>query len=157
MSIFFPILGKFSAIIPSNKFSDPFSFSSSSQIHIMPVLLGLMISLGSLNVLSFIIFFSFYCFFWLISITLISRFLIHSVSSNLLLIPLVFFLILVSEFLHLKLVLFYIFYLSIEIQSLCTLCSSPVSIFMTIVLNFLSGIFLISVSFNSFAVVCPFL
>ena len=42
MSVFFPRLGKFSAIMPLNMFSAPFSLSSSFGTPIMPMLVHLM-------------------------------------------------------------------------------------------------------------------
>ena len=62
-TIFFPILGKFSAIISSDIFSDPFSLSSPSGVLIMWMLIHLMLSQRSLRLSSF-----FCSFFFLYSV-----------------------------------------------------------------------------------------
>ena len=60
LTIFFPMLGKFSASITSNIFSDPFSLSSPSGTSIMKMLVHLMLSQRSLRLFSFFSFFFLY-------------------------------------------------------------------------------------------------
>ena len=87
MSVSFPWLGKFSAIISSNKFSALLSLSFPSGTTIMWMLVCLILSSRSLNLASFFLTF-FYCSAWVISSTLSSRSTIYSFAfSNLLLIP----------------------------------------------------------------------
>ena len=71
LTISFSMLGKFSAIISSNIFSGPFSFSSGT--HIIWMLVHLMLSQRSLRLSSFLyILFSVFCFAALISTILSS-------------------------------------------------------------------------------------
>ena len=53
VAISFPMLGKFSTIVSSNIFSDPFSLSSPSGTPIMRMLVHLMLSQSSLRLSSF--------------------------------------------------------------------------------------------------------
>ena len=73
LTIFCPMLQKFSTIIPSNIFSDPFFFSSSSGTPIIQMLVRFMLSQGSLR-LSYILFilFSLSCYVSVISTILSS-------------------------------------------------------------------------------------
>ena len=88
LTIFFPILGKFSTIISSNIFSVPFLFSSSSGTPVIQMLVCLMLSQRSLRLSSILfILFSLFCSA-VISTLLFSRSLIcSSASFILLLIP----------------------------------------------------------------------
>ena len=86
MSISFPILGKFSTIISSNIFADPFFFSSSSGTPIIQMLVRLMLSQRSLRLSSIpFIVFSLFCSAVIISTILSSRSLIRSSASVILL------------------------------------------------------------------------
>ena len=58
----FPVLWKFSIIISSNIFSDPFSFSSSSGTPIIRMLVCLMLSQRSLKLFSLLFFLFIYLF-----------------------------------------------------------------------------------------------
>ena len=89
MTVSFPMLGKFSAIISSNIFSGPFSPSPPSGTRIMRMLVHLMLSQRSLRLSSFLyIPFSLFCSAAVISTILSSGSLVHSsVSVILLLIP----------------------------------------------------------------------
>ena len=82
LTIFFPILGKFSTIISSNIFSVRFFFSSSSGTPIIRMLVLLMLSQRSLRVSSILfILFSLFCSVVVISTILSSRSLILSCAS----------------------------------------------------------------------------
>ena len=84
MSVSFPRLGKFSAIISSNKSSVPSCVSSPSGTHIMWILGHSMLSQRSLKLSSYK-FFLFYCFDWVISnILSSSSFMYYLLSPNLL-------------------------------------------------------------------------
>ena len=89
LTVFFPILGKFSTIISSNIFWDPFFSSSSSGTLIIHMLVHLMLSQRSLRLSSILfIFFSLFCSVVVIPTILSSRSLIRpSASGILLLIP----------------------------------------------------------------------
>lgn len=151
--IFFLRLGKLSAIISLNKFS---SFSLSSEIPKMLMFLYLMMAQRSLNQISvFIILFSFCSSAWWLSVTPPSRLLIHLPHLfNCCLFHLVYsFQSLYSSALTESL----LFFPSVcEVLSSFTLSLSPMSVFVTITLNTLSSILLISVSFYSFSVVLSF-
>ena len=85
VAISFPMLGKFSTIISSNIFSDPFFFSSSSGTPIVQMLVHLM-SQTSLRLSSILfILFSLFCSLAVISTVLSSSSLIHSSASVILL------------------------------------------------------------------------
>ena len=60
LTIYFPMLRKFSAVTSSNIFSGPFSLSSTSGTSIMQILVHLMLSQRSLRLSSF---FSFFCLY----------------------------------------------------------------------------------------------
>ena len=80
------MLGKFSTIIYSNIFSDPFFFSSSSQTPIIQMLVHLMLSQRSLRLPSFLfMLFSLSCSVVVLSTILFSRSLIRSSASVILL------------------------------------------------------------------------
>ena len=86
VTISFPMLGKFSTIISSNIFSDPFFFSSSSGTPIIQMLVCLVLSQRSLRSFSiFFILFSLLCSSAVISTILSSSSLIHSFASVILL------------------------------------------------------------------------
>ena len=88
MTISFPVLGKFSTIISSNIFSDPFFFSYSGT-PIIRMLVCLVLSQRSLRLSSILfILFTLFCFLAVISTILSSSSLIRSSASvTLLLIP----------------------------------------------------------------------
>ena len=90
LTISFPVLGKFSTIISSNIFSDPFFFSSSSETPIIQMLVHLTLSQQSLRLSSILfILFSLFCSAVVISTILPSRSLIcSSALVIMLLIPL---------------------------------------------------------------------
>ena len=82
LTVSFPMLGNFSAIITSNIFSGPFTFSSLSGTPIMRMLVHLMLSQRSLRLSSFLfILFSLFCSMAVISTILSYRSLIHSSAS----------------------------------------------------------------------------
>ena len=89
LTISFPMLGQFSTIVSSKKFSVPFFFSSSSGTSITQMLVCLILSQRSLKLSSII--FLLFPLFWssaIISTILSSRSLFHSSASvNLLLFP----------------------------------------------------------------------
>ena len=89
VTISFPMLGKFSTIISSNIFSDPFFFSSSSGTPIIQMLVHLVLSQRSLRLSSILfILFSLFCSLAVIYTILFSSSLIRfSASVILLLIP----------------------------------------------------------------------
>ena len=64
LTIYFPMSGKFPAIISLNIFSGAFSFSSFSGILIMQILVCLMLSQRSPRLSSFFSFFLFYILFY---------------------------------------------------------------------------------------------
>ena len=77
VTISFPMLGKFSTIIPSNIFSDPFLFSSSSETPTIRMLVHLVMSQRSLRLSSILfILFSLFCSSAVISTILSSSSLI---------------------------------------------------------------------------------
>ena len=85
LTISFPMLGKFSTIISSNIFSDPFFFFSYGTPKIR-MLVHLMLSQRSLRLSSILfILFSLFCSAVVISTILSSRSLIHSSASVILL------------------------------------------------------------------------
>ena len=94
VAISFPVLAKFSSIISSNIFSVHFSLSSPSGTPIMPMLVCLILSQGSLRLSSFLlILFSLLCSMAMNSTILSSSSLIcSSAAVFLLLILLVYFL-----------------------------------------------------------------
>ena len=86
VAISFPMLGKFSTIICSNIFSDPFFFSSSSGTPIIQMLVRLVLSKRSLRLSS--ILFILFCLFYFSAVIytiLSSSSLIHSSASVILL------------------------------------------------------------------------
>ena len=86
LTISFPKLGKFSTIISSNIFSDPFFFYFSSGTLIIRMLVHLMLSQRSLRLSSVLfILISFFCSAVVISTILSSRSLIHFSASVVLL------------------------------------------------------------------------
>ena len=86
VTISFPMLGKFSAIISSNIFYGPFSLSSPSGTPIMQMLLRLMLSHMPLRLSSFLfILYSLFCSTAVNSTILYSRSLIRSSASVILL------------------------------------------------------------------------
>ena len=91
VTVSFPMLGNFSAIISSNIFTGPFCLSSPSGTHIMQMLVHLMLSQRSFKLFSLLfILFSLFCSTAVISTTLSSSSFIHSSASFiLLLIPLI--------------------------------------------------------------------
>ena len=79
MIISFPMLGKFSTIVSSNSFSDPFSFFSSFGTAIIQILMYLVLSQRSLRLFLFLcILFSLFCSMTVISTILSASSLIHS-------------------------------------------------------------------------------
>ena len=83
LTISFPMSVKFSTIISSNIFSDPFFFSSSSGMPILWMLLHLMVSQRSLRLSSILfILFSLFCSVVVISTILSSRSLIRVADSH---------------------------------------------------------------------------
>ncbi|XP_004273873.2 intraflagellar transport protein 25 homolog isoform X2 [Orcinus orca] len=100
VTVSFPMFGKFSTVISSNIFSEPFFFSSSSGIPIFRMFVNLMLSQRSLRLSSILfILFSFLCSLAVISTILSSSSLIcSSASFILLLIPSRVFLISVIVF-----------------------------------------------------------
>ena len=79
LTISFPVLGKFSTITSSNNFSSPFSFSSSSGIPIIQMLVYLMLPQRSLRLSSILfILSSLFCSSAVISTNLSSSSLFHS-------------------------------------------------------------------------------
>ena len=106
MAISFPMLRKFSTLISSNIFSDPFYFSSSSGPLIIRMLVGLMLSQWFLRLPSILfIIFSLFCSAVVISTILPFRSLICSSASVIVL------LILSRKILIYFIVLFIIVYL----------------------------------------------
>ena len=89
LTISFPMLGRFSTIVSSKKFSVPFFFSSSSETSIAQMLVCLILSQRSLKLSSIIfILFALFCSSATISTILSSSSLFHSYASvNLLLFP----------------------------------------------------------------------
>ena len=82
VTVSFPKLGKFSAIISSNIFSGLFSLPSPPETSIMQMLVHLMLSQWSLRLSSFLfILFSLFYYVTVISTTLSSNSLIHSSAS----------------------------------------------------------------------------
>ena len=152
----FPVLGKFSATIFSNNFSGYFSLSSPSGITIMWMFVCLKLPQTSLKVSSLFIF-SFCCSVWVNSVVLSYSSLIHSSASFSVLLNLSCIFQCSYTF---CLVLSYIFCLVVEVL-ICSpiLLQISASIFMTIILNSLSGSLLISVLFSSFSEVlsCSFI
>ena len=85
MSVSFPMLGKFSAIISLNIFSVPFSLSSSGT-PIIRILVHLTLFQSSLRLSSFVFnLFSLFCYATIISTSLSFTLLIHSSASCVLL------------------------------------------------------------------------
>ena len=86
LTISFPMLGKFSTIVSSNIFSDPFFFTSYSGTSRIRMLVRLMLSQRSLRLTSILfILFSLFCSAVVISTILSSRSLIRSSASVILL------------------------------------------------------------------------
>ena len=91
VTISFPMLGKFYTIIPSNIFSDPFFFSSSSGTPIIQILVRLVLCQKSLRLSSILFFlFSLFCSSAVISTVLSSSSLICSSASVILLLIRIF-------------------------------------------------------------------
>ena len=142
-------LGKFSAIMSSNRFSVLFSLSSHSGTPIMPMLVSLMLSLRSLKLSSFFlclyISFSFCCSNWVIAYLPDHRFvLLHHLICCCF--PPVCF---SFKLLYSSGLIGSFFMSSISLLKL-SLCSS-IQHQMTITLNSLSGGLLISIAFSLFS------
>ena len=113
VTISFPVLGKFSTIISSNIFSDPFFFSSSSGTPIIQMLVRLVLSQRSLR-LSSILFILFSLFYSsaVISIILSSSSLIHSSAS-------IFLLLIPSSVFFISVIVLFISVCSLVLLDLC--------------------------------------
>ena len=147
MIISFPTLGKFSTIVFSNSFSDPFSFFSSFGIPIIQILMCLVLSQRSLIQFSFLcILFSLFCSMTVISTILSSNSLFHSflcLTYQLLIPSIIFFISVIVLFI--TVFLFFSYSRSLlNISYIYTICASIVFpryevIFTIISLNSFSG------------------